>query len=261
MRLLVGVLLLTGVCLCWTSPVRAETSQEVTVTARGFICESPSGLILTYITDTQVDISWVKGEGAENTMVRAAIGRLPENREDGYLIYYGDGTSTTDTGLNLDEIAAPVYYRAWSQSASEVWEDIGISENIEGVGVKLIAFLLLPLITMVAGYALRRTVLTWMSAAGWIILAVYCYTQSTQTWDIMYALFFVCAFFTLVSALEPLIMKERKEAEDTTIAEASDDDELAQDYQSMNDEMGRIKRLLQGGGTPKRKEAGKWDTK
>jgi len=135
-------------------------------------------LTLTYISDYEVGISWTIGEGAENTMVRAAVGRLPESRTDGYLVYYGDGTSTSDTGVSLDETAAPVYYRAWSQNSAGGWEDVGTSSFLEGLGVTILAISIICLGLMIAGFVFKSTPMLLSAGMGWVLFGVLMYGKA-----------------------------------------------------------------------------------
>lgn len=140
MKWLKVVILSLLLVLLIPSPILADTSQDVTVTAAGWIlAQPPTGLTLTYISDYEVGISWTKGVDADNTMIRGAVGRVPEDISDGYLVYNGSGTTTSDTGVSLDETATPVYYRAWSQDVHGSWESIGISDFIGGIGMTLLA--------------------------------------------------------------------------------------------------------------------------
>ncbi len=151
----------------------AATSAQVTVTASGFVCDAPGGLTLTYISDYEVGISWVKGANAAKTMIRAAYGRVPSSRTDGYLVYYDIGTSTSDTGVSLDETATPVYYRAWSQNAGGGWEDTGASDFIEGVGVTLLAFVVLCVALSWLGSRSLYYILKFMAGVSWWVFGVF----------------------------------------------------------------------------------------
>ncbi len=165
---IVAILLSFGLVLSLGVPVFAGTSADVTITATGYICAAPGGLILTYVNDYEVGISWTKGIDAANTMVRGAVGRVPTSRTDGYLVYYGSGNTTSDTGVSFEETAAPIYYRAWSQNAGGIWEETGIWNFIEGVGMTLIAlFILAGIITYIA---LRHHSIPFgiVSSAVWI---------------------------------------------------------------------------------------------
>lgn len=115
--------------------VSADTSDQVTITATGYVCAIPGGFTVTYISDYEVELSWTKGVDAENTMVRAAIGRVPTSREDGYEVYYGTGTSATDW-VNMEFLSEPIYYKAWHQRDDGVWEEEGSASGfVEGIGV------------------------------------------------------------------------------------------------------------------------------
>jgi len=121
--------------------VLADTSASVTVTATGYVVGAPGDFTLTYISDYEVGISWTKGADAVNTMVRAKYGSMPTSRTDGYRIYYGDGISASDTGVNFDESAATVYYRAWSENAGGLWEETGTSDSMESAIMTLLGIL------------------------------------------------------------------------------------------------------------------------
>ena len=203
--------------------VLADTSAEVTVTAAGYVCAAPGGLTLTYISDYEVGISWTKGEGAENTMVRAAVGRLPESRTDGYLVYYGDGTSTSDFSNNLDVLDAPVYYRAWSQNAAGTWEDVGSSDFVAGVGVTVLAISIICLGLTIAGVIFKSAALYLLSTMGWVIFAFLMYGKvfdnaALNTALLMFggAAALVCAVMTLgvfMSRRPPRVDKDLLEQE------------------------------------------------
>ena len=71
----------------------------------------PTGLSATAISQTQIDVSWTKGSGAETTMVRRKIGSYPTSVSDGNQAYSGTGSSFNDTSLSC---GTHYYYRAWS---------------------------------------------------------------------------------------------------------------------------------------------------
>ncbi len=170
---IVVVLFSVGLILFMGLPVFAGTSADVTITATGYICAAPGGLILTYVNDNEVGISWTKGVDAANTMVRGAVGRLPTSITDGYQVYYGSGNTTSDTGVSFEETAAPIYYRAWSQNAAGIWEINGIWDYIEGVGMTLIALILFG--GIVSFFALwKKSPLIGMAASAvWVFTLMY----------------------------------------------------------------------------------------
>ena len=167
------------------TPVQAATSSSanITITATGYICNAPGGFTITYISDTELELSWTPGVGANNTMVRAAYGREPESRTDGYLVYYGNATVASDTALNLDEVASPIYYRAWSQSASGAWEETGSSDFLEGPALKLIAFVILCMSVMIWGWRIKKVSVLFISLMCWMGFAAYMYSIGSASWD------------------------------------------------------------------------------
>lgn len=68
-------------------------------------------LLSTVQSQTQIDVSWTKGDGAEKTMVRRKIGSYPDSVSDGDQAYFDTGVSFNDTGLVC---GTHYYYRAWS---------------------------------------------------------------------------------------------------------------------------------------------------
>lgn len=88
-----------------------------------------SGLDMTFLTkpgppfsftavpeNSQVRLSWAKGDGAHNTAIRRKEGDFPIDISDGFQAYLGPSTSYIDTGLNN---GTDYYYRAWSSSTAE----------------------------------------------------------------------------------------------------------------------------------------------
>lgn len=200
-RLILGILL--AICLLGMPVIDAlAEGSEVDITVSAFIVGTPGGLILTYISDYEVGIEWTMGEDAVNTMVRGAVGRLPENREDGYLVYYGDEASCSDTGVSLDETAAAVYYRAWSQNAGGSWEVEGISDSIEGVGMTLIFIGVFGLGFLALALIFRQMVLAFLAGLGFIGLAIVGWTSS----EVMYDTYWLIGLLGVVALLVCFIM-------------------------------------------------------
>lgn len=142
-RIIPGVLLSLMVLVLPATLVSAA-APEVRITVSAWVAGYPSGFTVTYVSDYEVQIDWLKGEGAENTMVRAAFGRIPESRADGYLVYYGEGISATDW-VNLEFMSVPIYYRAWSQNAMGAWEEGETTGFVESLTMAIIGFIALAL--------------------------------------------------------------------------------------------------------------------
>lgn len=186
------------------TPVLADTSGDVTVTATGYICGAPGNFTLTYVSDYEIGISWTKGADAVNTMVRGAVGRVPESRTDGYLVYYGTGTSTSDTGVSLDETAAPIYYRAWSQNAASVWEEVGVSDFLEGFGMLTVAIALIVLVFTVLAFLRRDAMLYMLGTIGWLFMTFYLVNLNypAENAYLPYAIAGFCLSVTLIMAIQ-----------------------------------------------------------
>jgi len=208
-------IILAVVCLGLMPTVALAANPTVTITVSKWIVGLPSGLTLTYVNDYEVQIDWTKGIDAENTMIRAAYGRVPESRTDGYLVYYGDGTTTSDTGVNFEEGVADVYYRAWSQNAGGFWENVGVSDFMENPYMLLAILGFLALGLFIATFALKsgRVILSFSSAGAWMLLGVYSYTRFVDLWDIYYSLFWLSMGLVLVCVLIPVILREKIEGD------------------------------------------------
>lgn len=173
-RLILGVLLGLALLLVPSTSVLADdTDVEITVSA--YVVGIPSGFTVTYVTDTEVLIKWTTNLGAENTMVRAATGHPPASRTDGYLVYYGNAESYSDTGVSLDETLVPVYYRAWSETAGGVWSSMFAEDNIEGVGMTIFAVVAIILGLMAMGFIFKNGILFLASTMGWVLFAFLMY--------------------------------------------------------------------------------------
>lgn len=186
----------------------AGSTATVTITAAGYVVGSPTGLTLTYISDYEVGISWTKGTDANNTMIRAAYGRVPEDITDGYLVYYGNGTYCNDTAVNFEETASQVYYRAWSQNAEGTFETIGISDWIEGVGMTFIGIIMLCALLIIAGFWRRSQAMLWVAALTWIGFAFWqrSITPEWGTWDIHEIMFYVGFLLAIVCIAEAVLL-------------------------------------------------------
>lgn len=238
-RLILGVVL--GLLLLVPSTGVLADAPEVDITVSAWVIGIPGGFIVIYVNDQQVDIEWTTSPGALNTMVRAAIGRPPEDRTSGYLVYYGTDESCSDTGVSLDETAAPVYYRAWSETAEGAWSPLYAEGEMEGVGMVLIALIILALGFTAFCYIFRKGAMAFAAAGGWMVMAVYALGKSdspnpTQITDIYMALFWLGISLVIVSVMEPLIMKAPgKELQDEeTLSEMGG---IEKDYDEIRKEM------------------------
>ncbi len=83
--------------------------------------DAPDSFSAVVVGDTQIDLSWTKGDGADKTLVLRKEGSYPGDRSDGDQVYFDAGTSVSDTGLSP---GVTYYYRAWSEaSGCQQWSD------------------------------------------------------------------------------------------------------------------------------------------
>ncbi|MCD6567291.1 MAG: hypothetical protein J7K94_00925 [Dehalococcoidia bacterium] len=83
--------------------------------------EEPSGFAAVAAGTSQVDLSWVKGDGATGTKIVRKEGGYPADRDDGIEVYFGGGNGASDVGLSPN---THYYYSAWSwNDDSGMWSD------------------------------------------------------------------------------------------------------------------------------------------
>jgi len=66
-----------------------------------------------YPSATSVSLSWAKGTGSTNSMLRYKIGSYPVDETDGMQVYFGTSASTVHEGLERGET---IYYSVWGES-------------------------------------------------------------------------------------------------------------------------------------------------
>lgn len=84
---------------------------------------APTGLSATALNNTTISLTWVKGTGANNTMIRQKTGGYPTSVIDGSLVYNSTGTTTSNSSLAPGTL---YYFRAWSYTqygTSHKWSD------------------------------------------------------------------------------------------------------------------------------------------
>jgi len=196
-------------------PVLAATGASVTVTARPLITGGIADFVITYISDTQLDISWTLTGDATNIMIRGKYGDYPADipnpattPSDGYLVYYDNGNFVSDTSMNLDETAGVLYYKAWVQKADDSWYiDTSTGEG-EGVGMVLIALIILAMGFTIVSHIFKKGVLAFAGAGAWMVAALYCFSKSAETWDTYFSLAFLFIGLLIACMFSPLAWRE-----------------------------------------------------
>lgn len=159
---------------------------------------APENFTLTYVSETEVGITWDIGTNADNTLIRAKYGEYPEDTTDGYQVYYGAGTSTSDTGVNFDASLDTVYYRAWSTNTIGTSTDYA-EGNLEGRVVLILCTIILILGLTAVAYYSRWGILLFFSGMA---IMIYGFTISSDNLylSIVVALF---GFSTVIYAFMP----------------------------------------------------------
>lgn len=85
--------------------------------------------------ETSATLTWIRGEGAERTIVRGKQGSLPSGPEDGYPVYDGPATACSDESLAP---GSSYWYRAWSVADEpdivSVWGDDSAQDGTTTIG-------------------------------------------------------------------------------------------------------------------------------
>ena len=156
--------------------VLADTSAGVVITVAGNVSGVlglPSNFVVTYLDDCSMQVTWTKGLGASKTMIRSAIGVAPADRDDGRLVYYGEGTTAVDVFCTTTA-QKPVYYKAWSQTAGGTWSSNYTEGNqIGGRTMTLLGLLLFAGIISWASLKSNFFLLKLLAGMSWIALFLY----------------------------------------------------------------------------------------
>jgi hypothetical protein len=172
------VLIILIMALLPVTPVLAN-SVNITVTAKPHVTGGITNFTIIYVSDTQLDFTWSLFGEATKIMIRGKYGGYPDNipdpstePSDGYLVYYGDATSCSDTSMDFDENPGPIYYTAWAQKDDGMWyTDIQTGWK-ESAVLTTIAFIVLAL--GVSGVAIwRKHLLLYLAAFIGLILIAY----------------------------------------------------------------------------------------
>jgi hypothetical protein len=158
----------------------AATSADVTVTATPAVSSGISGFTVTYISDTQMDISWGFIPPATNIMIRGQYGSYPDDipdeftaPTDGYLVYYGNALAVSDTSMDFDKTFGQLYYKAWAQKADGTWYTDTSNTLLEGKTVVLMTLLGLGLILSLVAIFKHQIVIGIVGAGAWLVTIIY----------------------------------------------------------------------------------------
>lgn len=245
-QLAIVIAVITACVIVPVTKTFALPNAWVWVTAKPVSSSGIFGLTATQLTDTSIKLDWTVGGSVNATMIRASYNRYPNNissanetPSDGYLVYYGSNTTCTDASLDFDQNPGPIYYRAWAQNDDGTWNVQVQSTFKESEIVKLIAFLVLPLVLTVASFFSKAwgTLLAVAASFGWGILAFWTYSQHTTTWDIYFSLFWFCIGMLIVMIFAGIIMysqDKRQEEKEQAKETATEEKQEAKDTRGMH---------------------------
>jgi hypothetical protein len=190
--------------------VQADPLPEqslITVTFTPLLAsEAPPTLFtLIVINDHNIQGDWIPNPAASGTLIVAKQGNYPTSPTDGVVIYNGTGTTMNDISVSLDELAANMYYQAYSvQSDGSVPVGVYAEANIGGVSVSLLGLGLLFLIAL--GLLIFSTISLnslwdWVAALFFILASWWSYTHSETSNDFYYISFLISAFMIIIAVL------------------------------------------------------------
>jgi hypothetical protein len=156
----------------------AATQEEVTITATpGF------GILtftVTYISETQLNLEWTTDDSVASVMVRAKYGEdldeIPDEDtepSDGYLVYEGADSSCSDTSMDFDQNAGPLYYKIWGKTDEDKWLINSAGDWEESAIMTLAIFGGLALGLSFFGWRSRHLIACIAAAGTWIFLWWY----------------------------------------------------------------------------------------
>ena len=220
LRCFLVLILLLGLVGVFTGQAFAG-SQEVTVTASGIVVQCPGGLVLDYVSDSQIQLSWVKAVGTNTSMVRGRFGQDVLSSSDGYLLYQGTDNVCMDD-INVGTLYGTLYYRIYG-IADDGEISVCYASGDTGRNTMHItgSWLLLSLIGLCLGlsYLSLKVDLVLFRLApilGWIALAFMFFTNVFGTdigdpWTTFVAfLFIVMAFAIMLLQMNSEVKHEAK---------------------------------------------------
>ena len=204
--------------------VSAANPLTVTMVNTPQFTNGISSFTVTYVSDTEMDLSWVLDPNypstSQNIMIRAKYGAYPADipndvtaPSDGYLVYYGDGfgvTSAVDTSMDFNENAGSLYYKAWAQKADGTWYVTTHTVSKESRVVLFIGMIFLVFGLTIASFTLKgiiAPILRLASAILWIIMIPIMLSQNWTTTNtyLPTAISYFCIIMCIVMVIMTVI--------------------------------------------------------
>lgn len=95
------------------SSYKYGNDMTFTTLSEGGAPSAPTNFAISGYTDTSISLSWSKGAGATNTVIRYSTSSYPSAPTEGTALYSGSGTSTTHSDLTE---GTRYFYSAWSET-------------------------------------------------------------------------------------------------------------------------------------------------
>ena len=196
------VLVVLTLCLLFSmgTPVLAEI---ITIIGNPLTTGGILNFTVVYVTDYQMDMTWGFGAGTDNIMIRGKYGSYPADipnintaPSDGYLVYYGNATSTSDTVVDMsfnqvDDISDnsntpfTIYYKAWGRNADGTWQMMPGTGSKESRELILLTIGLITLLLTIFAWVayMQKSMTASMMLHGvciilWIVVAYFLYNQT-----------------------------------------------------------------------------------
>lgn len=177
---LVRILAIIVIVLTQATPVLGAEIAQVNITAIPMITGGIFNFVITYVSDQRLDITWSTSADVSNTMIRGKYGSYPDDipdedttPSDGYLVYYGNGHSASDTSVDFDENAGTLYYKAWAQRADGTWYINTSSGEQESAIMTLIAIILIASVLTFLSFKYPNYAMAIISAGAWAVIIPY----------------------------------------------------------------------------------------
>jgi hypothetical protein len=181
------------------------STSTITVTNTPlFGLEAPTQLTVTYITDSDVRVTWTIGNMAVNTEIVANYNHYPTSRTDGYVLYDSTGTYVDDLSVNLNEYWGTYYVSGWSQDVDGYWTTDYSSAKYEVDMTALVAemqqwllFALLVALNALVFWKVDKHKFFWVIGAIIDITSGLLFAATAVQWTMTWVLGFMIAIVGL----------------------------------------------------------------
>jgi len=202
-----------------TTPVLADTHAHIVVTASGYVTFGPSGLVLTYIDDWQVDLSWTPTNGSVGTMIRAAYGRQPSSPSDGYLVYNGSASNCSDTAVAIAN-PEPAYYSAWAIHPDGSYSSLytkGDTEEFMSASFLFLGWILLSVMLTFLALKVKLILFRLAPAISWTGLGIWLLIGNVTNLGIASAWTQMLGFVFIIMAIGSLLLQIKSDTQHESV--------------------------------------------